>query len=296
MYDVKAALSTFCTIRKAEGIAPKTIEGYKTTICPFLRDYPTFLQSPRSTVLDYVTAPENAWTRFTRIKTMKVFCKFLTEEGIITKDPLKGISNPMPRTKVVCPDMDTVQAFIKALDVHTYRERRLRCIILLIVDTGLRRGEICGLKVNDLDLDNMLLTVRAETSKSRRERIVPISPQVAREVHRFIMLCAKSWKTDYIFPSDTGEYLEPHNLAASARLISDRIGIKIKLHGLRHLCATEFLRETGNIALTAKLLGHTNISVTSRYYEHLDIKDLQEAHNVASPIRSILSNKRIRKI
>ena len=202
----------------------------------------------------------------------------------------------MPHTKIDCPEMNTVQAFIKALRPHIFGERRLKCIIMLILDTGLRRGEVCGLKVDDLDLNNMLLTVRAETSKSRRERIVPISPQVAKEVHRFIVSCADNWKSDWIFPTWTGDYLDPLNLDKSVERISKHTGISLKLHGLRHLCATQFLRDTGNIALTAQLLGHTNISVTSRFYEHLNITDLQQAHAVASPIRSILSNKRIRKI
>ncbi|MGE4445601.1 MAG: tyrosine-type recombinase/integrase [Synergistaceae bacterium] len=296
MQDAYSALDTFCSIRKAEGLAERTIGLYRTTVAPFLRNYPDFLESPRSTVIDYVTAPSNPWTRFTRIKVLKVFCKFLLEEGVINKDPLKGIKNPMPQTKIVCPEMETVQAFLKSLNSKVYGEMRLRCVILLAVDSGLRLGEICGLKRSDLDMDNMLITVQAETSKSRRKRVVPVSPQVVKELYRFMIACSKNWESEWMFPTETGEYMKPASLGLSIRRISNKTGIKLKMHGLRHLCATEFLRQTGNIALTAQLLGHTNITVTSKFYEHLNITDLQQAHSHATPIRSILSNKRIRKI
>ena len=65
--------------------------------------------------------------------------------------------------------------------------------------------------------------------------------------------------------------------------------------GLRHLCATEFLRSTGNIALTAALLGHASISTTAKFYEHLDIHDLQAAHGEASVVSGVLENRRKRK-
>lgn len=291
MEDAYSALETFCSIRKAEGLAERTIGLYRTTITPFLRDYPAFLESPRSTVIEYVTSPSNHWTRFTRIKVLKVFCKFLLEEGVISKDPLKGVKNPMPQTKITCPEMETVQAFLKALDGNLYGEVRLRCIVLLAVDTGLRLGEICGLKRSDLDMDNMLITVRAETSKSKKKRVIPVSPQVVKEIYRFVIACSKSWQSEWVFPTETGDYMRPSNLGLSIRRVSRKTGIKLKMHGLRHLCATEFLRETGNLALTAQLLGHTNITVTSRFYEHLDITDLQQAHSQATPIKSILSNK-----
>jgi len=61
------------------------------------------------------------------------------------------------------------------------------------------------------------------------------------------------------------------------------------------LCATEFLRNTGNIALTAALLGHALISTTAKFYEHLDVHDLQAAHGQAAVVSGVLENRRKRR-
>ena len=87
----------------------------------------------------------------------------------------------------------------------------------------------------------------------------------------------------------------PQNFGRQIRRVSDRGDARMKVHTIRHLCATLFLRQTGNIALTAALLGHASIAVTSRFYEHLDVKDLQEAHAQASVISGVLAPRRKRR-
>ena len=99
-----------------------------------------------------------------------------------------------------------------------------------------------------------------------------------------------------MFPTETGGKLSPDNFGYQIRRVSDRIGDRMKIHGLRHLCATEFLRSTGNIALTAALLGHASISTTAKFYEHLDVHDLQEAHGRASVISGVLEPTRKRSV
>jgi len=293
--DAHAALDALCSIRKAEGLAPNTISLYRNILQPFLREYPDFLQNPRSAILPFISEPEKAWSRFTRIKVLKVFCRFLVEEGVLEDTPMKNIKCSMPGKRVDVPTVEGVKTFLDALDLSRYAERRLHVMFLLALDTGLRRGELCGLKVEDFDDHALLLTVRPETSKTRTGRTVPVSPQVGKEVRRFISLRLPEWRSPWIFPSETGGELKPAVFGQQIRRVSDRIGERMKIHGLRHLCATEFLRNTGNIALTAALLGHASISTTAKFYEHLDVHDLQEAHGKASVVSGVLGNRRRRK-
>ncbi len=293
--DAHAALDALCAIRKAEGLAPATIASYRNIIAPFLRDYPGFLSNPRAAILPFISEPEKEWSRFTRIKVLKVFCSFLVEEGVFQETPMKNIKCSMPGKRVDVPTVEDVKEFIAALDLNKYVERRLRVMFLLALDTGLRRGELCGLKVDDFDDTGLLLRVRPETSKVRKGRTVPVSPQVGKELRRFIALRLPEWRSPWMFPADTGGKLLPQNLGYQIRRVSDRIGERMKIHGLRHLCATEFLRSTGNIALTAALLGHASISTTAKFYEHLDVHDLQEAHGKASVIAGVLKPTRKRR-
>ncbi len=291
-----AALDAFCSIRKAEGSAPATIQLYQSILVPFLKDNPSFLADPRECILPFISEPENAWSRFTRIKTLKVFSRFLMEEEIIPANPMKGIKTSMPGKRADIPTMDDVKEFIGSLDMGRFTDRRMKVMFILALDAGLRRGELCGLRIDDFDPEGMTLTVTPETSKAKRGRIVPISPQVVREIRRFISLCPREWKSPWIFPTESGEKLTPSNFGYQIRRAAKRTGKEIQIHGLRHLCATEFLRQTGNIALTAQLLGHSSISTTARFYEHLDLEDLRQAHGKAAVVSGVLGNRQIRKI
>lgn len=293
--DAHSALDAMCSIRKAEGLAPATIASYRNIITPFLREYPGFLSNPRAAILPFISEPEKEWSRFTRIKVLKVFCAFLVDEGVFQETPMKNIKCSMPGKRVDVPTVEDVKEFIAALDLNKYVERRLRVMFLLALDTGLRRGELCGLKVDDFDDTGLLLRVRPETSKVRKGRTVPVSPQVGKELRRFIALRLPEWRSPWMFPADTGGALKPSTLGYQIRRVSDRIGERMKIHGLRHLCATEFLRSTGNIALTAALLGHASITTTAKFYEHLDVHDLQEAHGKAAVIAGVLKPTRKRR-
>jgi len=293
--DAHSALDAMCSIRKAEGLAPATIANYRSIITPFLREYPGFLSNPRAAILPFISEPEKEWSRFTRIKVLKVFCSFLVEEGVFQDTPMKNIKCVMPGKRVDVPTVEDVKTFLDALNPEKYAERRLRVMFLVALDTGLRRGELCGLKVEDFDDHGLLLRVRPETSKVRKGRTVPISPQVGKELRRFIGIRLPEWRSPWMFPTETGGQMSPSSFGSQIRRVSDRIGERMKIHGLRHLCATEFLRSTGNIALTAALLGHASISTTAKFYEHLDVHDLQEAHGHASVISGVLEPTRKRR-
>lgn len=291
-----SALETFISLRKAEGASPATIANYRNVILPFLRDYPEFLIHPRESILAFISEPENKWSRFTRLKVLKVFCRFLVEECVLEKNPAQGIKMSMPGKTANIPPLEEVKRFINALDMKSFAGRRLRVMLLLALDTGLRRGELCGLKQSDIDKDRLALTVCAEYSKVRKSRLVPISLSVFKELKNFISIIPKEWNTPWLFPSNNGQKLDPSNLGLQMRRVAQKVGYDLKLHGLRHLCATEFLRRSGNIVLVSRLLGHSSIRVTADTYEHLNFNDLQSAHSSAGVVSAVLGGKRIRKI
>jgi integrase/recombinase XerD len=227
---------------------------------------------------------------------LKVFCQFLVEEGLLEKNPAQGIKMSMPGKTANIPPLEEVKRFINALDMKSFTDRRLRVMLLLALDTGLRRGELCGLKQSDIDKDRLALTVCAEYSKVRKSRLVPISLSVFKELKNFISIIPKEWNTPWLFPSNNGQKLDPSNLGLQMRRVAQKVGYDLKLHGLRHLCATEFLRKSGNIVLVSRLLGHSSIRVTADIYEHLNFNDLQSAHSSAGVVSAVLGNKRIRKV
>jgi len=150
----------FLSVRKAEGLAKNTIDNYRHIIAPFLREHPRFLENPRPAVLSFVSEPEKEWSRFTRIKVMRVFCSFLVAEGVLDKNPMENIKCRLPGKRADIPTVDEVKAFIDGLNGKRFTERRLKAMILLALDTGMRRGELCALRIEDIDEQSLLIRLR----------------------------------------------------------------------------------------------------------------------------------------
>ena len=289
------ALDSFVRFRRASGVRQATDAQYRFILSKFFRDYPDAMESPRECALAYLGESNTDWTRQTRLKVLKVFFGFLMDEGHIHEDPLRGVRAPIPPKKTDVPGMDEVKTVLETLDRDCFAQDRLRVMILLCLETGLRRGEVCALRVEDVDMDTHTLSVRPENTKTKRGRIVPLSPGLIRELRRFLQTRPQEWKTPYVFPSEKGEPLKPGNLTLQVRRLAQRTGVPIHPHALRHLCCTAFLRATGNIALTARLLGHSNIRTTSAFYEHLEDADLREAAGRASILGGFVEGERVRK-
>lgn len=290
-------LKTFLLIKKADGISHATLESYRHQLMPFLREHPEFLEDPRSAISEFLGSTENEWSRHTRAKHLKVFCAYLVEEGVFPKTPMKGIRVSMPRRKAEMTTREELKKFLRHIDTRNYAGKRLRVMVLLAVDTGLRRGELCGIHIEDLDLPSGLLRVRPETSKVRKGRVVPISPSMGKELARFLARRPEQWSDrPELFLTEEGKRLSPENFGLQVRRAAKSAGVpEFHLHGLRHLCATEFLRETGNLVLTAQLLGHTTVQTTAAFYEHLDLEDLKAAHLQRNSLEGLIPAERVRK-
>ncbi len=289
-------LRTFLLLRKADGAAPATLSNYRYTLAPFLREHPGFFGDPLTAISEYLQESKKEWTRHTRAKCLKVFCTYLEEEGVFSKNPMARIKVSMPQGKATMTTREDLQRFLRSINTKFYAGKRLRLMILLAVDTGLRRGELCGIHVEDLNIPEGLLRVRPESSKVRKGRVVPISPPLGKELGRFIAKRPEQWeKRPELFLTEEGKPLSPSNFGLQVRRAARSAGVpEFHVHGLLHLCATEFLRETGNLALTAQLLGHTTVQTTARFYEHMDIGDLKAGALRRNALDGLVPAERIR--
>lgn len=293
----QSVLESFLAFRQAQGLRKATLDLDVAILSPFIRDNPDLFDRPRQAALEYLAASKTEWTRQTRLKVLRVFFNFLLGEEILVQDPLRGIRGTMPPKVCDLPSLEEVKDFLERLDTRKFAQKRLKAMLLLALDSGLRRGELCSLLLRDLDLVGLSVTVRGNFSKNKRSREVPISAATAREIRSFLACCPPEWRCDVVFPTETGKPLKPGELGQQIRRLSSKFGIPLHAHALRHLCATEFLRATGNLALTARLLGHSNIRVTSDFYEHLTYEDLRKGHTSASITGLVCpQEKRVRSI
>jgi integrase/recombinase XerD len=161
-----------------------------------------------------------------------------------------------------------------------FHERRLHLLVLFLLDTGCRISEVLGLRVRDIDLDNLLVTL---DGKGRKQRIVPISLELRRALFRY---CAEyERKTDLLLlVSRADTKLGRRNVLRSVRLLCKRLGFDPPgrtLHSFRHTFAVGYLRRGGNVFALQRVMGHSDLETTKRYV-NMTLEDLQEAHERVS--------------
>lgn len=165
--------------------------------------------------------------------------------------------------------------------------------ILICLQTGMRIGEICGLRWDDIDLRGGIISVRRtvericnpEERKSmiRRTEVIISTPKTLSSVReiplsRSLLRLMKSmrpsdWNGVYLV-SGCGKPVEPRNYRNHFRSLLDRLGIpRLKFHGLRHSFATRCIESRCDYKTVSTILGHSNIATTLDLYVHPDMNE-----------------------
>jgi integrase/recombinase XerD len=172
------------------------------------------------------------------------------------------------------------------LDQFTTRyptQERNRVMIKLILDTGLRRAEAISLRWNDINLmSGKLKVVQGKGAKDRilwvqEETLEELKHWKERQVDELTKREAVN-KDNLVFTTLTGNKLNPNNFYKVVNGYSHKAGIakEVSPHTLRHTFATDLYRETKNIRLVQKALGHEDLS-TTMIYTHIVDDELEEA-------------------
>lgn len=152
------------------------------------------------------------------------------------------------------------------------REVRAHTLILVLMDTGLRISEALGIRKQDIDFDNLLITV---VGKGRRQRIVPFSYELRKVLWKF-----KDDRFEFLFHTRDGKKLMHRNVLRNVKALCLEAKVmppKRLLHAFRHLFALTYLRRGGSVLHLQKSLGHSSLQMSSRYVALLT-EDLQAVH------------------
>jgi integrase len=206
-------------------------------------------------------------------------------DGLIPRNAA-AIKAPRPDPEEMHPlSADEVSALLEAA-----RGERFEALYVLAITTGLRRGELLGLRWRDVDLEYGVLRVgRAlireggryrlgETKTKRGHRSIRLTSQAVsalgahrkRQLEERIRLVGLYEDHDLIFATQKGTPLNPENLVKrSFKPLLERAGLpEIRFHDLRHTCATLLLGRGVHPKLVQELLGHATIAMTLDTYSH----------------------------
>ena len=163
---------------------------------------------------------------------------------------------------------------------RTFYDRRTHLLVLFFLDTGCRKSEATGLRIRDIDLDNLLVTL---DGKGRKQRIVPISFEMRKALFRYITMYNRK-PDSLLFGSKQETRVEKRNVLRSVKLLCKRLGFDPPartVHAFRHTFAVNYLRRGGSVFHLQKVLGHSTLEMTRRY-ANLVTADLQAIHERVS--------------
>jgi len=148
-----------------------------------------------------------------------------------------------------------------------------RALIRFLIDTGCRVGEMCQIKLEDVDLDNG--HARIFMPKVKRLKDVPLSEHTCKTLKALIK---RRRHTPFLFHSRQSATISPNAVRIRLRKLGQKLGYRINPHSFRHAAGTLWVKHHGEIQ-AQKLLGHVDHAATARYTHYLlkDLKEMQSA-------------------
>lgn len=221
-----------------------------------------------------------------KMASLKSFFKFLLKAKVIEYNPMLKHRSLKVDKKVQIPFSQTEMGLIKSnyLLSDTFKDVRNMLIVELFYTTGIRRSELIGLKLSNVDIDNKVIKV---LGKGNKERYIPVVPQVVELIMSYLFkrIDLQVINDDlYFFLSEKGNKLSESFVY---RLINDyfsNVSEKVKKspHVLRHTFATHLLDNGADLNSVKELLGHSSLAST-QVYTNSSLVELKKTYSQAHP-------------
>lgn len=232
-----------------------------------------------------------------RFSALRSFYKFLVRRGIVPAVPLKNIL--LPKLERRLPKFLTVEQMVALLEAPLQEYEALRkaevaadrsiflrdrAILETIYSCGLRISELCGLLVEDCNLNERTLRIRG---KGKKERMTPIGEHALQAIELYWTKLKRTPNPPepvFWIKSDTPRLVAPAVVQKRLKMYLARVGLDPSLtpHKLRHSYATHLLDGGADLRSVQELLGHAHL-VTTQVYTHVTLERLKKAYDGAHP-------------
>ena len=293
---------------RAEGKSPKTISWYSANLKSFrnylknrhlpdsldnidtklLREYVLYLlKRNRFDGHPYTPAQTDLLSSATihgHVRTLRAFYNWLVREGLTQNNPAKDLKPPKVTRKVVSTLSDKEIGTILNVFSTSPSDARNQTLFMLLLDTGLRIGELVNLKVDDVHMDEGYLKVMG---KGKKERIVPIGNNAQRALQRYLFRFRPkpiNPVIDNVFLSTSNKPLTGNSMKLMFTRLAKRSGVyRLHAHLCRHTFATRFLINGGDVFTLQQILGHSTLEMV-RNYVNLASNHVAIQHQRFSPL------------
>ena len=219
-----------------------------------------------------------------KVASLKAFYKFLVKTNQLVATPLVSHKALKTKKSVQVPfSEEEITDVISAIEPGTFKTSRDITIVTMFYATGVRRSELVGLKLQDLDLDNGLIKV---LGKRNKERYIPLLPELSRHLNIYLGFRETiiSENRAELFLTEKGDKIYETLVYRIINNYFSKASNKVKKspHILRHSFATHLLSHGANLNSVKELLGHSSLAST-QVYTHSNIAELSKVYRGSHP-------------
>ncbi|SRR6266487_33591 len=227
------------------------------------------------------------------VQVVKGFFNWCEAEELLAKNPTARLDNPTVGKYVIKTfSEEQIRSMLAFCDERTTIGYRDYTIILLLLDTGIRVSELCGLTLDVVFLENLDGAFVKVFGKGRKEREVGLSFETAQHLWKYVHVYRQpeSATNTTLFINRFGNALTPSGIDQLLYELEKKTGItgvRVSAHTFRHTFARMFLENGGEIYKLSLLLGHSSVTVTERYLKDFVSRNARQDQSKHSPVVSL---------
>jgi integrase/recombinase XerC len=223
-----------------------------------------------------------------KLTCLRTFYRFLMKNQLVAKNPMQKVQAPKNSTKLpeYLEDQKMDQLLEPKLDDTSFEALRNNLIIDFFYRTGVRLSELINIKINDVNLYNLTVTVLGKRNKMRQ---IPLTNKFKVLIQKYLVARSDFMKEkgtvhDYFFTENNGNQMYSKFVYRLVKTEISKVSTSKKRspHILRHTFATTMLNHGADINAIKELLGHSSLAAT-QVYTHNSIEKLKEIYKQAFP-------------
>ena len=260
------------------------IENIETT---HIREFFQVLRDTPSPAINHQHNPPTDSTIHGYARAIKAWLNWCAKEGLIDERVIKRLEMPKREKRII--EVFTRQQIDELLRAckrryqsgyYKWLGERDKTIIMLLLDTGIRASELCGLTLDDvrLGVEDAYIVV---SGKGRKQRECPLGKSTRNQLHTYLYRFRPDSKDTHVFLNRSGQALALEGLSAvlyELKQKTDIKGVRCSPHDFRHTFAYNFMAQGGDVLRLSRLLGHTDLGVTAEYLQAFTSRDARQGY------------------
>lgn len=244
-------------------------------------DLRRFLAEARARNNPQTGAPLSSYTLHGYMQVVKGFLTWCADEDLVSERLAKRIEMPHIDVKVIeifTPEQ-IKRLFAACAEERTLPLARDRAILSVLLDTGIRASELCGLTLENAFLEPQEAFLRV-FGKGRKQREIGLGKTARAALYRYITRNRKAPKEErHVFLTRIHQPIALHGLEDLFYRLRDAAsitGVRCSPHTARHTFAVNYLAAGGDVYKLSRLLGHTSVTVTEHYLRAYQARDARK--------------------